>query len=323
MSQLTLKEMVQEVMDFTSDHSADADSRIRRWLNAHYDKLAKIRSWEDLIERRDDAAMVFVANQAYLAFPEDCALPLSIHDQTDDYTLKPISISQQEEDYITLQGTAGTPVIHYAPIGYKATLAPLSAADELAVLTELSTDSSVDIIITGVRNSPDVRDREIIQTHATTPQTTSVAGTVIWRPGWSISSISVKAGLNGYITIHEQSTSGNVLARLTEHSRASRYYVIQLQNEPDSANQLTLVYKRRVLPLVEDDDAPIIPVSESLIQSAIAEIRAYDGEYSQAREHRNQANEYLNSVVSEQAGQDRVSMRARPAAAKFRRRPMR
>lgn len=319
MSQATFKEMTDDVLDFINDHSPQAESLARSWINKHYDKFAKIRNWEDLVNRIDES-LTFVADQAYLAFPEDCAQPISIVDKDFDHRLVRRELGQLDEDMASLQEASGLPVVYYASLGYKATKKPLSAAGVVAVKTELASDSSLDVIVQGTRSSPEVRDRETIVTHSSDPVTNSVSGSLTWRAGWSISSISARAGLNGFITVHVAGDATNVLSNLSEHSRSSRYMVIQLQNPPSAANRLTLVYKRRILPLVDDDDTPVIPISEAIVEATLASMRRNDEQYTQAREHEQSANAFLNSVVAEQGGEDRTSHRSRPAAARFRHR---
>ena len=315
MSQMTLVEMVKEVQEI----SPQADDLVISYLNRHYDRMAMARDWDDL-RGRIFQNLSTIASRNYLAFPEDCAQPIKLIDVDNDYILVRRDLEQLEEDFAsTIDATGGGPIIHYAAIGRMATMVPLSAADELSVVTEFPADSAIDIVVTGLRNDPEVRDREVITTHATTPEVTSVDGLVTWREGWSIMTISTASGLKGYVQIHEQSTTGNVVAVLTEHVKSSRYFVIQLQNAPSSSDNLHLIYKKRVLPMKDDADVPMIPISEALIEATIASCRRSEEQYSQARDHDSQANSFLAAVISEQDGQSRKSSRSSPAAARWRR----
>ena len=135
-------------------------------------------------------------------------------------------------------------------------------------------------------------------------------------------SLSAGSGLTSFITVGtEEDGDTGALAVLTRHnSSSSRYLIVQLQNDPDNTDNLTVVYKKKVSPLVSDDDTPMIPVSEALVESTIATMRRYDEQYTQAREHDRESNKFLSSLVAEEDGQAVKRSQARPAAGRMRNR---
>lgn len=310
---LTFGDMKSSVIETINESSPRFVSMAARQINAHYKRIAKLPEHEEDLKAWVAETFTYVADKPYLALPADCAIPLKIADLDNDWVLQRRDLENLLEDYVRdINLTTGN-IIYYASLGYQATKAPLSANVGIDIFDESTDDKSVEVHIKGLRASPEIEDRETITTNAT-DGTTVTSGTVTWRAGWSIHSISTSAKLNGYIEIGEQSTTGNVLAYLTKDKPESRYFVIQLQTAPSSANNLRIQYKRRVLDMVDDDEIPLIDDSDAIIEAAIASIRRFQDRYSQAREHDAVSRSFLASTTAEQKGRAASVHRTRPAS---------
>jgi len=310
MIRMTLGEMIKEVGSFISDTSPDSVAIIRAKINQNYDQIARMHPWRELMGFINEG-MTFVADTNYLALPGDAQEIIQLSDKTSNYTLQRKQLTHMVQDNINIVDSSGSQVLTYSDLGYQATKRPLSIDDKVEIVGELTTDTSVEVRISGLRSDPEVEDRETIITNSDDSQT-GVTGAITFREGWSIRSLSVNQPLNGYIEIRENATGTNVLAHITELRKDSQYLVLQFQNPPASADNLNVIYKKRVSPLQKDDDVPVIAASEAIVESTIAAMRRYEEQYSQAREHERLSGNLIGAAVVGQKSSERTSFQSRP-----------
>jgi hypothetical protein len=310
---MSFAEMVTAIRDYVSAQDSQVEL-IKTEINLAYKDLARNHNWTELhtyLDSNVTAAITLVSGQAYIALPADAIQLLGVSDITNDYPLEEISGREIVEDNVTLLDTNGQ-VLKYANLGPKPIKRPLSVADTVDVITESSSDTSVDVRISGLRNDVDLKDRETITTASSTPQSTAVTGALTYKKGWSIHTISVGPGLNGWVRVRESTTTTNVLAEVTEHERNPEYVIMFLENPPDSAPNLSLVYKRDVLVLVDDDDRPEIPVDRVIIETVRGKLRQVDRAYDMAANHFIGASQALESALSQRKAQSPRRFQIRP-----------
>lgn len=311
--QLTFAEMIDAVRAFTNAPKEMLDF-IRREINLEYDRVARAHDWEELEVTVGDSmsdALTQAVGIAYLALPPDAALPLALSDTTNDYPLLQVSTRQHIEDNV-VRLTDNSRVVRYSTLGLKPIKRPLSTNDNIQIITESAADKSIDVRISGRRSDVDIRDRETITTDSSTPNATAVDSALSYKKGWNIEEISAATGMTGYIIIREKTTPTNVLAHLTEHQRSPRYPIVILDNPPDNTASMALTYKRHVLPLVEDEDRPVIPVEHEIVEVVRAKVRQKDKRYDQANQHMASAQGITSSIFSERRLQSPKLFQARP-----------
>ena len=232
---------------------------------------------------------------AYLALPGDCAHIESIVDHTNDIAYNNKSLVKLERDHVPTALTNGR-VEYYSILGDYPIKAPLSVADTLRFTPSAALGAEIDIRIHGLLDDPEIEGKDSIATSSTTPVDT----TETFREGWSIHAIGTDGAVdNGYITITE-TTSGTVLGHLAVGRKFTSYHVLQFENPPDTSNTLSIVYKRRLVDLVDDDDVlPVPSMADALKDAVVARMRMQDRKYDQAGVHLGASRNELSAIFSE------------------------
>ena len=99
--------------------------------------------------------------------------------------------------------------------------------------------------------------------------------------------------LVGVVTVREKTVSANTLAKLAPNERAPYYKWIRLSLTPASAATYQIWYKKRWMPLVNNNDVPVIPCANELVEGIIADALWEDGQEQAAQA---QEQKYVNSV---------------------------
>ena len=308
----SLEDMRSECLEMVGEVGSEVASKIAtRWLNRSYLELARSKDWREL-RGYLDTGISMAADQAYLALPGDAAELQGISDKDRDYVLVKKTARRLLEDRVSLLDQSASPTLFYTELGRRATSAPLSVDDTVQVTTEVAGDSSVDVRVVGLRSSPEILDSETILTHASAPNTTGVDGSLSWREGWSIQSISVSTPLSGYVTVTETTDTGNVLAHIPKDMQEASYLIILLGNPPAEATNIRVLYKKRVVDLCDDSDTPVIPVSDAMVEMTIAALRRHREQYQQANQHDGLAQRALGAAATEHDMHTANGMQATP-----------
>ena len=107
------------------------------------------------------------------------------------------------------------------------------------------------------------------------------------------SSSATLTDLVGVVTVREKTTAANVLAKLAPNERSPLYRWIRLSLMPSAAATYQVWYKKRWLPLVENNDAPIVPCANEIVEGVIADALWEDGQVTGAQ---SQESKFANSV---------------------------
>lgn len=171
----------------------------------------------------------------------------------------------------------------YIDIGSKSCSALLSTADRIQVLSSSASDvSPMQIRITGeVSGMP-------LSENLTLTGTTAVDSTATFDAG---SEIVVSAGtsdgtlvdLVGVVTVREKTTTSNVLAKLAPNERAPYFKWIRFGLTPASAFTAQIWYKKRWAPLSHNNDVPLIPCANEIIEGVVADALWEDGQETAAQ----------------------------------------
>jgi len=298
-SSMTFGEIITAVKVFLNLSDEDIPL-IKTEINLEYDRIATLRSWEELQVTVGDStstALTLTSGTSYLALPADAVAITAISDTSGGWALNNVSDRQ-----IIEQNAAGLnnngPIVWYKTLGLRATKAPLSVDDQIQILGNGTTDLSRDVTIQGLRSDVGIVDREVILTDSTN-STTAVDSANSYEKGWSLQSISCDGGLADYLIIREKTTAANILAYITEWERSPQYFVIAFENPPDTSDNLAISYKRKVVDMVEDQDRPMIPVESALVEGVRAKLRQRDKKYDQAQFHKFESLERVNAARSE------------------------
>ena len=97
----------------------------------------------------------------------------------------------------------------------------------------------------------------------------------------------------GVITVRENTTPGNVLCKISPEERAPLFRWIRLTPTPSTAATYQVWYKRKWKPLTNDNDVPIIPCANEIIEGVVADALWEDGQEGAAQA---QEAKFTNSV---------------------------
>jgi hypothetical protein len=175
----------------------------------------------------------------------------------------------------------GTPD-YYIHIGNRSVSALLSTADQVQVLSTSSSDTDPKVI----RISGEVSGIQVSES-ITLNGTTAVDSTNTFDSG---SELIVSAGtsdgtlsdLAGVVTVREKTTSANVLAKIAPEERAPSYMWIKFSPTLSAAATMKVWYKMKWKPLNNDNDVPLVPCANEIVEGVIADALFEDGQENAA-----------------------------------------
>lgn len=275
------------IVQNTSTSTTNANDllpKVKDWCRTRYDRIMRSFPWNELT--RTYSLSVTTAARDY-ALRYDLENIIKIWDATHGQEL----IEQTVQDYVRfvapIEEVAGNvqtgQVDKYVDIGSKSVSALLSTADKVQVLSTSASDVSPMVIrITGEVSGIQVSES------LTLTGTTAVDSTNTYDSG---AELVVSAGtsdgtlqdLAGVVTVREKTTSSNVLAKLAPNERAPYYKWIRLSPTLASAFTANIWYKKRWMPLVNDNDVPLIPCANELVEGIVSDALWEDGQEGAAQ----------------------------------------
>lgn len=286
--------MVQNTSTSTSNAN-DLLPKVKDWCRTRYDRILRSFPWAELT--RNYSLSVTASTRDY-ALRYDVESIIKIWDATNGKELIAMSVQDYarfvQPVYEVASATMSGQPDNYIEIGQKSVTALLSTADKVQVLSTSASDISPKVIrITGeVSGYP-------ISENLTLTGTTAVDSTNTFDSG---AELTITAGtsdgslsdLAGVVTVREKTTSSNVLAKLSPEERAPLFSWIRLSPTPASALTAQVWYKRKWRPLNNDNDAPIVPCANEIIEGVIADALWEDGQEGAAQA---QETKFSNSVM--------------------------
>lgn len=285
--------MVQNTSTSTTNAN-DLLPKVKDYCRTRYDRILRSFPWTELT--RSYSLSVTASTRDY-ALRNDLEDIIKIWDTTNGQELLQSTI----QDHVRFTATnlevvgnvqTGQPDT-YIEIGSKSVSALLSTADKVQVLSTSASDTSPMVIrITGEVSGV------MVSESITLTGVTAVDSTNTFDSG---AELFVSAGtsdgtlqdLAGVVTVREKTTTSNVLAKLAPSERSPLYRWIRLSPTPASALTAQIWYKKRWMPLVNDNDAPIVPCANEIVEGVIADALWEDGQEGAAQA---QETKFTNSV---------------------------
>lgn len=271
----------------STTNANDLLPKVKDFARTRYDRILRSFPWTELTKSYNLSA---TASTRDYALRYDLESIIKIWDATNGQEL----IEQTVQDYIRfvapieeVSGNVQTgQVDKYVDIGSKSVSALLSTADQVQVLSTSASDVSPMVIrITGEVSGMPVSENITLTgvTAATSTNTFDSGAELTISAGTSDGTLQ---DLVGVVTVREQDTTSNVLAKLAPNERAPYYKWIRFNPTPASAFTATIWYKKRWYPLVNDNDVPLVPCANELVEGILADILWEDGQEgaSQAQE---------------------------------------
>ena len=292
--QVRAQAMVQNTSTSTTNAN-DLLPKVKDWCRTRYDRIMRSFPWNEIT--RNYSLSVTAGTRDY-ALRYDLEDIIKIWDTTNGQEI----IQSTIQDHVRFAAVdlevvgnvqTGQPDT-YVDIGSRSVSALLSTADRVQVVSTSASDTSPMVIrITGeVSGMP-------ISENITLTGTSAVDSTNTFDSG---AELRITAGtsdgtlqdLAGVVTVRERTTTSNVLAKLAPTERSPMYRWIRLSPTPASALTAQVWYKKRWMPLVNDNDAPIIPCANEIIEGVIADCLWEDGQEAAAQA---QETKFTNGVT--------------------------
>lgn len=285
------------IVQNTSTSTSNANDllpKVKDWARTRYDRILRSFPW---IELNRSYNLSVTAGVRDYALRYDLEQIIKIWDTTHGFEITGLDIRDHIRfNAINLEVSGnvqtGNPD-QYIEIGSKACSALMSTADKVQVLSSSASDVTPMVIrITGEVSGMPVSES------ITLTGTTAVDSTNTFDSG---AELQITAGtsngtlqdLAGVVTVREKTTSSNVIAKLAPNERSPFYKWVRFSVTPASALTAQVWYKKKWAPLVNDNDAPIIPCANELVEGVLADALWEDGQEGAAQA---QETKFANSV---------------------------
>lgn len=274
--------MVQNTSTSTSNAN-DLLPKVKDWCRTRYDRILRSFPWDEL--NRSYNLSVTAGTRDY-SLRYDLESIIKMWDTTHGQEITAYDIRDHIRfNAINLEVTGsiqtGNPD-QYIDIGSKSCSALMSIADQVQVGSTSASDISPAVIrITGEVSGMPVSENITLtgQTFVTSSNTFDAGAELQITSG---SSTAVLTDLVGVVTVREKTTTTNVLAKLAPNERAPYYKWIRYSVMPASAFTAQVWYKKRWMPLTNDNDAPMIPCSNEIVEGVVADCLLEDGQIQEA-----------------------------------------
>jgi len=279
----------------STTNANDLLPKVKDWCRTRYDRILRSFPWGEL-NRTYNLSVVASTRDYSLRY--DLESIIKMWDTTHGNEITAYDIRDHIRfNAINLEVSGnvqtGNPD-QYIEIGSKSCSALLSTADQVQVLSTSASDVSPMVIrITGEVNGMPLSESLTLTgvTAATSSNTYDSGSELQITAGTSDGTLQDLAGI---VTVREQDTTSNVLAKLSPNERAPYYKWIRMSVTPASAFTAQVWYKKRWLPLTNDNDAPIIPCANEIIEGVVADALWEDGQEGAARA---QETKFSNAVT--------------------------
>lgn len=276
----------QAIVQNTSTSTSNANDllpKVKDWCRTRYDRILRSFPWDEL-NRSYNLAVVAGTRDYSLRYDLESIIKMwdTTHgNEITAYDLRDHIRFNAINTEISGNVQTGTPN-QYIDIGSRSCQALMSIADQVQVISTSTSDITPMVIrITGEVGGIAIGENIILNgTSAVTSVNTYDANSELQITAGT--STGILQDLAGVVTVREKTTTTNVLAKLAPNERAPYYQWIRLSVTPASALTAQLWYKKRWMPLVNDNDAPVIPCANEIIEGVTADALWEDGQESAA-----------------------------------------
>lgn len=274
------------IVQNTSTSTSNANDllpKVKDWGRTRYDRILRSFPWSELNRSYNLSITAGIRDYALRYNLESI---IKIWDTTHGQEITALDIRDHVRFNAINQEVVGNVQTgnpeNYIDIGSKSVSGLLSISDQVQVLSTSASDITPMVIrITGEVSGIEVSEQ------ITLTGVTAVTSTNTFDSG---SELTITAGtsdgtlqdLVGVVTVREKTTTSNVLAKLAPNERAPYYKWIRLSLTPASAITAQVWFKKRWMPLVNNNDAPIIPCANEIVEGIVADALWEDGQENAA-----------------------------------------
>lgn len=285
--------MVQNTSTSTSNAN-DLLPKVKDWCRTRYDRILRGFPWDELNRSYD---LSVTAGTRDYALRYDLESIVKMWDTTHGNEITAYDLRDHvrfNAVFLEVSGNVqtGNPD-QYIEIGSKSVSALLSTADQVQVVSTSTSDVSPMCIRVSGEVSGMLVAENIILTGTTPANSTNTFDSGCELTVSAGTSSGVLQDLVGVVTVREKTITTNILAKLSPNERSPYYKWIRFSTMPASALTAQVWYKRRWYPLVNDNDVPLIPCANELVEGIVADALWEDGQETAAQI---QEGKFTNSV---------------------------
>lgn len=286
----------QAAVQNTSTSTSNANDllpKVKDWCRTRYDRVMRAYDWAELV--RNYNLSVTAGTRDY-SLRYDLESIIKMWDTTNGQEITAYDIRDHirfNAGLTDVSSSSPSTPSQYIEIGSRSCSALLSTADQVQVLSSSASDVTPMVIriqgeVSGI----------MVAENLTLTGTSAVNSTNTYDSGSElIISVGTSGGtlqdLVGVVTVREKTTTSNILAKLAPNERSPLFKWIRMNVTPASALTAQVWYKKRWMPLVNDNDAPLIPCANEIIEGVIADALWEDGQENSAQA---QEVKFANSV---------------------------
>lgn len=287
----TLGEIVDQVGLQIMDTSTDKKPAIRAEVNRRYSMVARGHRWKELL-RISEEDFSFSVGQKYLYLPKEVEQVYLIFPQNAMPPLEGRSLEQLIEQFSGEYDQNGL-TIQFAEAGEVGYRTDFSTSGERLVITHTGT-GTIEAVVHGMVTAGEglVASTEKVEIVSVLQS----AGGTTTNTFTDLIAVSVQALADDDIVSVVGNTSGTTYAVISAGERTARYKRIRLMQPPQTADAVTLIWKKRVARLSEDNQVVEIPVGSVLVDDVVATMLSQAKEYSGASLHYQRASRDIEDL---------------------------
>ena len=305
----TLGQIAEQVSVQIQDSSASKAVAIKGWINTHYARVARGHRWPELLRVSEERASL-TAGQKYLYLPKEVEQLYLVFPQNAFGVLQGRALDSLIEEYSTIKDTAGV-TVNYADAGEVGYMTDFYTAGERISISHSGTGTIEAVVRGSIGGAEGVAaGTEIVENVAVLQSTGGTTASTFTDLG----AVSVGALPTGDVVTVTGVTSLRTYAKISGGERVAKYKRVRLMVPTLTADPYTLVWKKRVIPLVDDNQAVEIPVSQALVSMVVSTMLANQREYAGAQLHYNEGQREVEQLKHATAVDEAVIHIAVPAA---------
>jgi hypothetical protein len=287
----TLGQMAAQVGRQVQSSDDAALVRYKESLNTHYGNVARGHRWPQLLRTSEERSSL-TSGQKYLYLPKEVEQVYLIFPQNGAAPAMGGDLDTLIEQFSSIYAEAGVTVA-FAEAGEVGYATDFYTTGETLTITHSGT-GTVSGVVHGMTSGAEgetasVEEKETVSILQST-------GAITTKTYKDLITVSVAELADNDIVTVVGTTSARTYAKIAAGERTARYKRIRLMQPSSTADPYTLIWKKRVARLIEDDDVVEIPVGGVLIDLVVSSALSSQREYSAATLHFQAAQAALESL---------------------------
>lgn len=277
-----LVDILNNVQNEITDTSTSIQSIIKNYINRRYFQILRAINWEYI-----NSSYTFntVAGTQNYVLPDDFGKPLIVRDATNNREISEVDYQTLISKNISNFSTAGT-INQYSILDDKIQNQPTSAS-QLSIVSSSVSDTTQSIFIRGVSSGSEIYETVALN------GTSSVATVNSYT---RIISISKDTTSSGVVTVTSNSGAITIIV-IAPVITTPFFKKIVFHYIPTNIITIAIPYYVKPLPMVDDNDYPIIDISDGIELGAMADALRYKRQFAKASVFEGQFAQFLNDYI--------------------------